>query len=48
MKDVTVYKLQPGSPAINTGRLVSGNGGQDFWGNTVPNGVTDRGAHEVP
>jgi hypothetical protein len=45
---VNGYKLQPGSPAINTGRLVGGNGGQDFWGNTVPNGVTDRGAHEAP
>ncbi|MEU1191262.1 LamG domain-containing protein [Streptomyces sp. NPDC005859] len=29
------YKLQPGSPAIGAGTLISGNGGLDFFGNTV-------------
>ena len=41
------YKLAAGSPAIDSGMEVPNNGGQDYWGNSVPaNGVTDRGAHE--
>jgi PKD repeat protein len=41
------YMLQAGSPCIDSGMNVSDNGGQDYWGNSVPtNGVTDRGAHE--
>jgi hypothetical protein len=40
------YALQDDSPARNTGKEVSGNGGRDFWGNPLSNGVTDRGAHE--
>jgi hypothetical protein len=41
------YKLQAGSPDIDAGLTISGNGGRDFYGNTVPfNGATDRGAHE--
>ncbi len=44
---VAGYKLQDGSPAIDSGMEVPGNGGQDYWGNPVPyNGTTDRGAHE--
>ncbi len=41
------YQLQPGSPCIDSGKTVPGNGGRDFWGNPVPfNSATDRGAHE--
>jgi parallel beta helix pectate lyase-like protein len=42
------YGLRSGSPAIDSGRTVSGNGGRDFLGNPVPacRGV-DRGAIEA-
>ena len=41
------YKLQAGSPAINSGQTIANNGGRDHFGNIVPqNSVTDRGAHE--
>lgn len=29
------YKLMAGSPALAAGRLISGNGGRDYWGNPV-------------
>jgi len=41
-----VYKLKPGSPAINSGVTVASNGGKDFFGNPLYNGAPDRGAHE--
>jgi hypothetical protein len=42
------YRLQPGSPAIGTGRTIEKNGGQDFWVNKVPScGGTDRGASQL-
>lgn len=40
------YKLQSGSPCINTGKSISSNGGKDFWGNSLYNGNPDIGAHE--
>ena len=41
------YKLQAGSPCRDSGKTISGNGGKDYWSNTVPyNGSADRGAHE--
>ncbi|HEY0827609.1 MAG TPA: family 16 glycoside hydrolase [Bacilli bacterium] len=40
------YKLQSSSPAINSGISISGNGGKDFFGNTLYNSTPDRGAHE--
>ena len=44
---VTGYQLQSGSPAIDSGTTISGNGGRDYFGNTVPFNITaDRGAHE--
>jgi hypothetical protein len=44
---VNGYKLQVGSPCIDSGRVVTNCGGQDYWGNPVPfNGLPDRGAHE--
>jgi len=39
------YQLRPDSPCIDSGRTVSDNGGQDFWGNPLPQGDgIDRGA----
>lgn len=42
------YKLQSGSPAIaNKGLLISTNGGQDYYGNTVSTSTaSNRGAYE--
>jgi hypothetical protein len=41
------YKLQSTSPALANGKLVSNNGGKDFWQNTV-SGLTvpNRGAYQ--
>lgn len=41
------YKLQSTSPALANGRLVSNNGGKDFWQNTV-SGLTvpNRGTYQ--
>ena len=41
------YKLQAGSPAINAGASIAGNGGVDFWG-TALSGTPDVGAYEAP
>lgn len=41
------YKLQSTSPALANGRLVSNNGGKDFWQNTVSSlTVPNRGAYQ--
>jgi hypothetical protein len=40
------YALQSGSPAINTGVSISGNGGVDYAGRTLYNGAPDIGALE--
>ena len=41
------YRLQPGSPALGTGKAIASNGGRDFWGKRVPScGGTDRGASQ--
>lgn len=40
------YKLLGTSPAIDAGRAVANNGGQDFWGNPLYSGAPDIGAHE--
>lgn len=41
------YKLQAGSPCIDSGMTIPSNGGRDFWGGVVPAGrAPDRGAHE--
>lgn len=45
---LTGYQLSASSPLINGGLAVSGNGGQDFWGNPLYNGAPDIGAHERP
>jgi PKD repeat protein len=48
MDSVDGYQLQSDSPCRDSGVTIAGNGGQDYWGNTVPSGATDRGAHEYP
>lgn len=41
------YKLQPGSPAINSGTaIINDNGGKDFFGTGLYQGAPDRGVHE--
>lgn len=40
------YRLQSTSPVINTGTSISSNGGTDFWGNPLYNGLPDMGAYE--
>ena len=41
------FKLQAGSPCINSGLQLPGHSALDFWGNTVPlGGKVDRGAYE--
>jgi hypothetical protein len=42
------YRLRSDSPCIDSGLVIPGNGGLDYWGNAVQRGAgTDRGAHEV-
>ncbi len=43
---VTGYQLQANSSCINAGTVITDNGGKDFWGNPLYNGVPDIGAHE--
>jgi hypothetical protein len=41
------FTLNSDSRAVDAGATISGNGGRDFYGNTVPRGrATDIGAHE--
>ncbi|UXX77693.1 DNRLRE domain-containing protein [Reichenbachiella carrageenanivorans] len=40
------YKLQETSICIDAGKVIENNGGQDFWGNALYNGLPDIGAHE--
>ncbi|MFD0670686.1 LamG-like jellyroll fold domain-containing protein [Cohnella sp. GCM10027633] len=41
------YRLAEGSPALGSGTLISGNGGKDYWGNTVSSSrVPNRGAYD--
>ncbi len=39
------YKLLTGSPALNTGKTISGNGGKDYWGTAIA-GNQNIGAYE--
>ncbi|NVO20851.1 MAG: DNRLRE domain-containing protein [Bacteroidetes bacterium] len=43
---VNGYKLLSGSSCINKGTSISNNGGFDYWGNPLYNGLPDIGAHE--
>lgn len=45
-KPTTQFTLQSASPALNKGADVGGMGSQDFYGNAIPNGAYDIGAHE--
>lgn len=40
------YKLQSGSSCINKGKAISDNGGRDYWGNPLYNGLADIGVNE--
>ncbi|WP_433890308.1 sugar-binding protein [Streptomyces sp. CA-111067] len=41
------YQLKPTSPLIGKGVAISGNGGKDYWGDTVPSGsAPDIGADQ--
>lgn len=42
------YKLQQTSPCINTGKVISGNCTEDFYGNTISTTHPDRGIYEEP
>jgi hypothetical protein len=48
LTSVDGYKLLPGSSCLNTGTTISNNGGKDFWGNDLYNGLPDIGAYEYP
>jgi hypothetical protein len=41
------YQLDSGSPAINSGVVISNNGGRDFFGTTLPSSAPDRGAAQT-
>ncbi len=40
------YKLMPGSPAISNGKIISNNGGHDFFGTALPVTAPNRGVYE--
>ncbi len=47
INSVAGYMTQSGSPCINSGKAITGNGGKDYWGTAVPQGTAaDRGACE--
>jgi hypothetical protein len=42
------YKLRPGSPCVDTGMPIAGNGGRDFFGNPLATGAVSYGVDEKP
>lgn len=40
------YQIRPGSPCIGAGSAMPDNGGRDFFGNRLPQGCLDIGAHQ--
>src|SRR5690349_5896710 len=46
LKTALAYAVSAGSPAINTGVTISGNGGRDYAGAALYNGAPDIGALE--
>ena len=46
LDSVVGYKLQPGSPAIDAGMNIEDNGGRDYFGTPLVDGMTDIGAAE--
>ncbi|WP_456246320.1 discoidin domain-containing protein [Longispora urticae] len=46
--DTGGYRLQTGSPAVGTGRVIASAGGRDYFGGPVAAGCRpDRGAHQL-
>jgi hypothetical protein len=45
-KNADFHKILAGSPCINTGKDIPNNGGKDFWGTPLYNGLPDIGAME--
>ena len=41
------YQIQAGSSGIRAGLFIANNGGRDFWGNRLPEGPPDIGAHQL-
>ncbi|MFZ7947070.1 OmpL47-type beta-barrel domain-containing protein [Neobacillus sp. 19] len=46
INDLDGYQLKNYSPAINSGAVITNNGGTDFWGNPLYYQQPDRGAYE--
>ncbi|MGO4371741.1 DNRLRE domain-containing protein, partial [Paenibacillus sp. MCAF20] len=46
IENTNVYKLSSDSPLINAGKVISNNGGKDYFGNVLTDGLPDIGAHE--
>ncbi|MCX6267339.1 MAG: fibronectin type III domain-containing protein [Bacteroidetes bacterium] len=46
LNTVDGYKLLAASSCINKGKVITTNGGRDYWGNPLYNGLPDIGAHE--
>lgn len=46
INSVNGYKILSNSSCLNKGKTISGNGGKDYWGNPLYNGIPDIGAHE--
>jgi hypothetical protein len=44
-KTLKGYQIRPGSPCIGAGLAMPDNGGLDFFGNRLPEGRLDIGAH---
>jgi hypothetical protein len=42
------FQVRTGSPAIDGGASITGNGGVDFWGGTLYVRTADIGPHEAP
>ncbi len=41
------YKLQSTSPALNNGKIISNNGGFDFYGTPLPSTAPNRGVYQT-
>ncbi|MFZ4521286.1 MAG: DUF7594 domain-containing protein [Bacteroidales bacterium] len=46
ISSVNGYKIMANSSCINKGKVLTDNGGKDYWGNLLYNGLPDIGAHE--
>jgi hypothetical protein len=48
LSQLTGFQVKTGSPAIDNGVSISGNGGVDFWGGTLYVRTADIGPYEAP